>query len=147
LPATQDELRAALKRAPPPAWLPLRHPCSLVNDARTRTFLCLEAVPSGASPQLAAFGAAIAAVDAAFARHDLPPFYSPPRAHASLAWALGDVAAVADAAAAAAAAAGAPPPDWRAALPRVEMAVGARVVAIWPPDTTKRAGQNTERLF
>ena len=137
----QDALRAALKRAPPPAWLPLRAPCALVNDGRTRTFLCVEATEASAPQQHAAFRTAVAAVDAAFARHDLPPFYAPPRAHASLAWALGDAAHVAVAAAAAAAAAGAPPPDWRAALPRVEMLVGTRVVPLWPPETTKHTGK------
>lgn len=114
-----------------------------MNDARTRTFLVLEAPEDAgqARPscaQGAAFAACVAAVDAALARHDLPPFYAPPRAHASLAWALGDVAALADGAAVHAAQAGAPPPVWRVELPRIDMAVGSRVVALWPPEATRR---------
>jgi hypothetical protein len=43
--ASQAALRRGLAAAPPPPRLPLRAPCALVNDERTRTFLALE-IPS-----------------------------------------------------------------------------------------------------
>lgn len=127
-------LRRALAAAPPPAWVPLTELCVLRNDDRSRTFLALEAAEAGAGAGAAAAVAAlrrtIAAVDAAFGAHGLPPFYDPPRPHVSLAWAPGDVAAALEATLAAVP--HAQRPAWHATVGAVQLAVGQRMHDVWP---------------
>lgn len=144
VPTLTDGLAATLTEAPglPRAGFQLRLATlvALVNDDATQCFLAAAAAePDGAGDPAAyaAFGAAIAAVDAAGALVGVPPFYDRPSPHVSFAWAPGGSAAALRAEVERLAWTG---PPWVVPVRRIACRVGKRVVVVWR-SATGRVGE------